>query len=808
MATTTLAFLDGSAATERVRHLKDQALYAAPRLCSERALLVTDAYFANLAQPPVRRRALALAATLEQMSIYIADDELLVGNQASAVRAAPVFPEYAVDWLAEEIDLLPGRSADPFLVPPAVRADLLGIIPRWGGHTHTDRVLATLPREVEQAWREVKAFNIIPLTSCGPAHLSVDYPTLLREGLAGVRRRAELALSALDLAVPGDFDKVPFLESVLLVCDAVKAFAARFASLARRLAATEGRSERRRELNVIAAACERVPALPPRTFQEAVQSVWFVQLALQIESSGHSVSLGRIDQYLYPFYKADLAAGRTSPGAAAELLACLWVKLHWINKVRPWANTQYAAGYPLYQNATIGGQTPDGADATNEVTYLALKAMDATRLPAPNLSARYHHRSPDAYLLACAEAISQGYGMPAMEDDEAIVPALLARGISLADAHDYAMIGCVEVAVPGKWGYRCNGMTFLNFMKVLELALNGGQDPASGVSLRPGKGSLATFGSFDEVLAAWRRQLAFYIKLTIIADSVVDASLEVNAPDPLCSALVQDCIGRGKTLNEGGALYDIISGSQVGIANVANSLAALRQMVYEKRVVSGGDLLAAMRANWASPGGKELRQLLLNKVPKYGNDDDSVDLLAARAYGDFIREVGQYHNRRWGRGPIGGGYFASTSTVSANVPAGFVVGATPDGRRAGETLAEGSSPQPGSDVLGPTAAIRSVTKLPSLEITGGQILNLKFSPDVLAGGGLRRLVGLLRSFADWRGWHVQFNVVDAATLRDAQEHPERHRNLMVRVAGYCALFTTIDRATQDNIIRRTEHRLE
>lgn len=800
--------LESAPAMERVRRLTERAMNSAPSLCGERAVLVTEAWFTNPAQPSVRRRALGLAHVLRHMSVYIAEDELLAGNQAGAIRAAPVFPEYDVGWLAEELEMLPTRSADPFQVPASVRADLLGVIPRWRGHTHTDRVVATLPRDILQVWREVKAFNIVPLTSCGPAHLAVDYPTLLREGLVGVRQRAEGVLSSLNLAEPRDLDKVPFLESVLLVCDAADGFANRYAALARDMAACESRPERSRELLAMAETCQRVPARPPRTFREAVQSVWFVQLILQIESSGHSVSLGRVDQYLYPFYRADLEAGRINPDEAAEMIACLWVKLHWINKARPWANTQFAAGYPLYQNATIGGQTPRGADATNDLTYLCLRAMDATRLPAPNLSARYHHRSPEQYLMACAETISQGFGMPAMENDEAIIPALLARGVSLPDAHDYAMIGCVEVAVPGKWGYRCNGMTFLNLMKVLELALHGGQDPATGIRLCPAPGDLASFASFGEVLAAWRRQLAYYTRLTTVADSVVDASLEALVPDPFCSALVQDCVGRGKTLNEGGAIYDMISGSQVGIANVANALAAVQQLVFKERVVSGADLLAAMREDFAGPGGERIRQLLLNKVPKFGNDEDSVDLLAVEAYGDFIREVAQYRNRRHGRGPIGGGYSSSTSTVSANVPAGMVVGATPDGRRAGETLAEGSSPQPGSDVLGPTATIRSVTKLPSLEITGGQILNLKFSPDALRGGGLKRLVPLLRSFADLRGWHVQFNVVDAATLREAQEHPERHRNLMVRVAGYCALFTSIDRATQDNIIRRTEHRLE
>lgn len=793
---------------ERVGRLREQALGSTPRLCAERAALMTDAWFSSPALPPVRRRAEALAAILRQMTVFIADDELLVGNQASEIRAAPVFPEYAVDWLAEEIDGLSQRKADPFQVSPEARSELLRIVARWRGHTHEDRVLATLPREVLSGWQDVKAFSLIPLTCCGPGHLTVDYPTVLREGLRGVMARAERHLSGLDLARPEDLAKVPFLEAVLVAGQAVVDFAGRYASLARSLAEAEPHPRRRGELLAIAEVCERVPALPARTFHEAVQSLWLVQLVLQIESSGHSVSLGRVDQYLYPYYREDVQAGRLTEAQATELLACLWVKLFWINKARPWGNTQYAAGYPTYQNATIGGQTPDGEDATNDLTYLCLAAMDATRLPTPNLSARYHHRSPDRYLRACAEVIGKGFGMPALENDEAIVPALLARGVSLEDAHDYAMVGCVEVSVPGKWGYRCNGMTFLNLMKILELALNGGRDPGSGVCLLPGGGELATFSRFDDVLAAWRRQLAYYTRLAVIGDAAVDASLEALAPDPFCSALVQDCLARGKTLNEGGAIYDMISGSQVGIANVANSLAALQKLVFEENALGRHELAAALRENFAGPRGEEIRQLLLNKAPKYGNDDDYVDRLAVDAYGDFLREIARYRNRRFGQGPLGGTYFASTSTVSANVPAGLVVGATPDGRYAGESLAEGSSPHPGTDVRGPTAAIRSVTKLPTLAITGGQILNLKFSPDLLAGAGLARLVGLIRAFAALRGWHVQFNVVSAETLREAQRYPERHRNLMVRVAGYCALFTTIDRATQDNIIRRTEHRLD
>ncbi|MDA8216661.1 MAG: glycyl radical protein [Dehalococcoidales bacterium] len=799
--------LDPVHISERITRLKDQAMGSVPRICAERVSLMTESWFANAALPAVLRRAEALAAILRQMTIFIADEELLVGNQTTAIRAAPIFPEYAVEWLGEELDSLPDRKADPFLVSPDVAEELRRLIPRWKGHTHEDRVLATLPREVLEGWQEIKAFNLVPLTSCGPAHLAVDFPTVLREGLAGVIGRAERRMAGLDLTSPSDLDQLPFLQSVGITGRAAIDFGKRYATLARSLAGAESRESRRSDLLEIADVCERVPGLPPRTFREAVQATWFVQLILQIESSGHSVSLGRVDQYLYPFFAADKAAGRLTGDEAAELIANLWIKLFWVNKVRPWANTQYAAGYPMYQNATIGGQTPDGADATNELTYMCLRAMDATRLPSPNLSARYHHRSPEPYLRVCAETIGHGYGMPAMENDETIIPSLLARGVALADAHDYAMIGCVEVAVPGRWGYRCNGMTFLNLMKVHELSLWGGRDPASGLQPVPEAKDLTSFASFDEVMDAWRRQLAYYTRLTVVADSVVDASLGQVVPDPFCSALVRDCIGRGKTLNEGGAVYDMISGSQVGVANVANSLAALKKLVFEERAVSGAELASALRDNWAGPEGEALRQLVLNKAPKYGNDDDYVDGLAVGAYGDFIREIGAYRNRRYGRGPVGGTYFSSTSTVSANVPAGMAVGATPDGRRAGESLAEGSSPHPGTDVLGPTAAIRLVTKLPALEITGGQILNLKFSPDTLAGPGSARLVALLRAFAELRGWHVQFNVVSSETLREAQRHPEEYRSLMVRVAGYCALFTTIDKATQDNIIRRTEHQL-
>ncbi len=793
--------------TARVNRLREELLQTTPSLCAERGLLITEAYETYQADPPVLRRAKALAHILTNMTVTIAPDELIVGNQASAPRAAPLFPEYLVDFLADEIDEFPQRRADVFEVSPPVKAHILNdIVPAWRGKTLNDRVMAIMPKEVAAAQRAGVISGRGMITS-GDGHIIVNIEQALAVGLEGVIEEAEEALANLSPYEATEFKKRPFLQGAIITLRAAIDFAHRFAAKAERQAGQPGLSpERRAELETIAAACRRVPAKPPRTFQEAVQAAYFIHLITQIESNGHSFSLGRFDQYVYPYYRADLEAGRISREQALELLELLWLKLFSIIKVRPWDHTRFGIGYPTYQNVTIGGQTENGQDATNEISYMVLETIRNTRLTQPNVSARIHTSTADRFLLECAKTIKLGFGMPAMKNDEIIIPALLEKGVSPADAYNYAIVGCIEVAVPGKWGYRVTGMSFLNILKVLEISLNNGIDPKTSLQLLPGHGDLTGFNSFEELYQTFYEQFMYYIRTSFHLDAVADICLEEMVPDAFCSALVDDCLPRGLTIKEGGARYDVVSGLQSGVTNVANALMALKTLVFEEQRLTAAELMAALAANFENEGGELVRQRLL-RAPKYGNDKDEVDELAVRVMKDYQREMVKYRNSRYGRGPIGGGYAGSTSNISANVPLGSKIGATPDGRKAGEPIAEGISAVHGTDSQGPTAIMRSVSKLPTIQMLA-QLLNLRLAPGTLADEtGLKRLVTLLKGFRNLKVWHVQFNTVDTETLLAAQKNPEQYRDLVVRVAGYSALFVSLDKATQDDIIRRTVHEL-
>lgn len=799
-----VATLDGT--LPAITELRERLLNTQPSVCPERARLVTEAYRRWEGDPPVLRRAKALAHVLDHMTIYIQAGDWLAGNQASAPRAAPIFPEYSVDWIAAEIDEFAHRKADQFQVDPAVRRELLEeILPYWQGRTLYDRAVASMPPELLQA-QEIGATAGRGNITSGDGHIIVDIPGVLRTGLAGVVRRAEARLAEMEhtqhmLDLPGR----AFLEGVILTCQAAIRFAHRYATLAEQQAA-EAAGAWRDELLRLAEVCRRVPEHPAGTFQEAVQCAWFIHLVTQIESNGHSFSLGRFDQYIYPYYRRDRENGQLSEARTLALLQQLWLKLFSVIKIRPWSHTRFGIGYPTYQNVTIGGQTPEGRDATNELSYMVLQTIQQTRLTQPNVSARYHTGTPDRFLLECARTIKLGFGMPAMKNDEIIVPALLEKGVSPEDAYNYAIVGCIEAAVPGRWGYRNTGMSFLNLLKLLELAYNDGVDPNTGVRLHPGRGSLADFGSFEALYAAFHDQLVYYTRSSVLFDAYGDLALEALAPDAFCSALVDDCIDRAKTIKEGGSHYDVISGLQSGIANVANALMALQRKVYEEKTLAAPQVAAALQTDFAGVEGEWVRQMLLS-APKYGNDLDEVDALAQRVLLDYLEIVRPYRTTRAGRGPIGCCYAGSTSNISANVPLGHSVCATPDGRHAGEPIAEGVSNFHGTDTRGPTAVMRSVTKLPTIKMLA-QLLNLRLSPATLSTEeGLWRLVHLLRGFQKLKGWHVQFNVVDSKTLKAAQDRPDEYKDLVVRVAGYSALFVTLDKATQDDIILRSEYEL-
>lgn len=786
----------------RTASMRERILDTQPTVCTERAILTTKAYRAHEQEQVILRRAYTLDAVLRDMSIYIDPEALLVGNQASADRAAPIFPEYAMDWVINELDQFDQRDGDRFTITEENKQVLRDIYPYWKGRTLQDKGYAAFPQRA-RLFYDLGIIKTEGNITSGDAHIAVDYGRVLREGLKGYRARTLEAQEKLDLTDFQDLKKSYFYQAILIVLDAVEAYALRFAELAQAQAAS-ATPERAKELLEIARICRKVPMEPAETFHEALQSVWFLHVILQIESNGHSLSYGRLDQYCFPYYERSRQAGMTEE-QACELLENLWLRTYSVNKIRSWSHTRFSAGSPLYQNVTIGGQTPDGKDAVNPLSYLILKTVARCHLPQPNLTVRYHKGLSDDFMAACIQVIRCGFGMPAFNNDEIIIPSFLALGVKKEDAYNYSAIGCVEVAVPGKWGYRCTGMSFVNFPKTLMIALNDGVDVDSGKEIYPGCGHFLQMESFDQVMHAWDTFIREFCRQAVILDSAADMVLEQEVPDVLCSALTEDCIGRGKHLKEGGAIYDFISDLQVGIANLGDSLAAIKKCVYEDQSMTREELWKALMEDFAGPEGERIRKLLL-AAPKYGNDNDYVDSLTVQGYNSYIDEIAKYHNTRYGRGPIGGRYYAGTSSISANVPQGAGTCATPDGRHKGDPLAEGCSPTHAADVNGPTSVFQSVAKLPTDKITGGVLLNQKVAPAMLEKPRDReKLLLLLRTFFDvLHGFHVQYNVVSRETLLDAQVHPEKHRDLIVRVAGYSAFFNVLSRQTQDDIIARTE----
>jgi formate C-acetyltransferase len=796
--------------TERMDSFRAELLAAKPWVCVERAKLTTETYRDNMDQPLALRRALMYKNILENMSIFIEPRTLIAGNQASSNRSAPIFPEYAMDWVIDELDQFDKRDGDRFYITEENKRTLRELAPFWRHNTLKDRGLAAMP-ESAKVFYDLGIIKAEGNITSGDAHIAVNYSRMLENGLEEYRIRAEQKLASLDLTDYTNLAKSYFYRAVIIVIDATAAFAGRYAELAEKTAAAETDDRRKEELLRMAAALRRVPFKGAENFYEAVQSLWLVHLCLQIESNGHSLSYGRMDQYLYPYYEQDVKSGRITEDDACELLTNLWLKTFTINKIRSWTHTRFSAGSPLYQNVTIGGQVLDGGvprDAVNPLSRLILRSVAQTRLPQPNLTVRYHKGLDDRFMRECIEVVRLGFGMPAFNSDEIIIPSFLDKGVAKEDAYNYSAIGCVEVAVPGKWGYRCTGMSFLNFPKSLLIALNDGVDLESGIRVCGGTGHFTEMTSFEEVMKAWDTIIREFTRQCVIIDSCCDTALERDTADILCSALCDDCIERGLNLKEGGAVYDFISDLQVGIANLADSLAAVKKCVFEDKTVSPARLWKALRENFEGSENEEVRRLLL-AAPKYGNDDDYVDALIGEAYGIYIDEMKKYHNTRYGRGPIGGVYYAGTSSISANVPQGAITAATPDGRKSGEPLAEGCSPSHAMDTHGPTAVFKSVSKLPTQEISGGVLLNQKVTPRMLESEENRaKLIALLRTFFNrLGGFHVQFNVVSRETLLDAQIHPGDHRDLIVRVAGYSAFFNILSRQTQDDIIARTEQSL-
>ena len=791
--------------TDRMKAFREEVLDEKPYIDAQRAVLATQVYRENQNQPRVMVRALMLQKILENMSIYIEDKTLIVGNQATKNKNAPIFPEYTMEFVLNELDLFEKRDGDVFYITEETKQQLRDIAPFWENNNLRARGEALLPEEVS-VFMETGVFGMEGKLNAGDAHLAVNYEKILAFGLKGYEERVKDLKAKLDLTDPDSIDKNIFYKAVLIVIEAVHQFAQRYSKLAQELADREKDSKRKAELLEISRICAKVPYEPATSFYEAVQSVWFIQLILQIESNGHSLSYGRFDQYMYPYYIKDIQEKVITKDEALELLTCLWIKTLTINKVRSQAHTLSSAGSPMYQNVTIGGQTPDKKDAVNELSFVVLQSVAQTRLTQPNLTVRYHKNINKAFFDDCIEVMKLGFGMPALNNDEIIIPSFINWGVKEEDAYNYSAIGCVETAVPGKWGYRCTGMSYINFPRVLLCAMNDGVDLTTGKRFTKGYGYFKDMKSYEELLSAWDKTVREMTRYSVIVENAIDKASERDVPDVLCSALTDDCIGRGKTIKEGGAVYDFISGLQVGIANMADSLAAIKKLVFEEKKITPIQLWNAILDDFQSDENKKIQAMLIDEVPKYGNDINYVDNLVVEAYDSYLDEIKKYPNTRYHRGPIGGIRYGGTSSISANVGQGMGTMATPDGRNAYEPLAEGCSPAHNADKNGPTAVFKSVAKLPTEKITGGVLLNQKMTPQMLSTEeNKQKLEMLIRAFFNrLHGYHVQYNIVSRETLIDAQKYPEKHKDLIVRVAGYSAFFNVLSKKTQDDIIGRTE----
>lgn len=791
--------------TDRMKAFREEVLDEKPYIDAQRAVLATQVYRENQNQPRVMVRALMLQKILENMSIYIEDKTLIVGNQATKNKNAPIFPEYTMEFVLNELDLFEKRDGDVFYITEETKQQLRDIAPFWENNNLRARGEALLPEEVS-VFMETGVFGMEGKLNAGDAHLAVNYEKILAFGLKGYEERVKDLKAKLDLTDPDSIDKNIFYKAVLIVIEAVHQFAQRYSKLAQELADKEKDSKRKAELLEISRICAKVPYESATSFYEAVQSVWFIQLILQIESNGHSLSYGRFDQYMYPYYIKDIQEKVITKDEALELLTCLWIKTLTINKVRSQAHTLSSAGSPMYQNVTIGGQTPDKKDAVNELSFVVLQSVAQTRLTQPNLTVRYHKNINKAFFDDCIEVMKLGFGMPALNNDEIIIPSFINWGVKEEDAYNYSAIGCVETAVPGKWGYRCTGMSYINFPRVLLCAMNDGVDLTTGKRFTKGYGYFKDMKSYEELLSAWDKTVREMTRYSVIVENAIDKASERDVPDVLCSALTDDCIGRGKTIKEGGAVYDFISGLQVGIANMADSLAAIKKLVFEEKKITPIQLWNAILDDFQSDENKKIQAMLIDEVPKYGNDIDYVDNLVVEAYDSYLDEIKKYPNTRYHRGPIGGIRYGGTSSISANVGQGMGTMATPDGRNAYEPLAEGCSPAHNADKNGPTAVFKSVAKLPTEKITGGVLLNQKMTPQMLSTEeNKQKLEMLIRAFFNrLHGYHVQYNIVSRETLIDAQKYPEKHKDLIVRVAGYSAFFNVLSKKTQDDIIGRTE----
>ena len=797
----------------RTDELRDGLLAITPSICPERARIFTESMRASEGRPIVLRRAHAFAQVLKEMSIYVRDGELIVGSQARKPRAAPVFPEYSVEWILREFDGDPyhtwERPNDVYEYDEETKRDILSAIAYWRGKTVYKVVRGLISEEAKRAW-DLGAIDDDWVTQNGFGNVLPNYETILQQGLAGLIERAERRIDELDPTRPGAAKQQWFLEAAILGNRAVIGFAHRFAAELDRMAEGENDPARKEELMEMAENCRRVPENPPISFWEALQLIWFIHCCIQIETNGIAISFGRFDQYLWPYYERDVKAGKLTRERALELVESFFIKVNEMNIFRSWEGAKFFPGYHMAVNLAIGGQTRGGNDAANDLTYVVLDATENMRLPKPSVSLKWCERTPEELIDRTLEVVqTHSGGQPAFYNDPGVMRMLKGLGVDQGDLWNWAPVGCIEASVPGKWDFACKGPR-LNKAKVLEIALNNGTDPSTGTTLLHGDGDLSTFANMQDVWNAYKRQLHYFMEQQVVIEHINDEVHRLHDINAFRSSLIEDCIGRGKALIEGGSIYSTDGGPTVGAMTAGDALAGIETAVFLEKWITGDQLKHALETNFAdestTPTGEEIRQMLLNSAPKFGNDDDRADKWTV-AVTDYLGSTYQkeFVNSRYGRGPKIGTYSYCQSSVTANVAMGKGVGALPNGRKAGEPLNNGVSPATGAERNGATACINSVSKLPSIWFSRGAIFNVRLSPETLkTRAGRRRAYGLVKTLFEHNQYHIQFNVVGTDTLRDAQTHPEEYRDLMVRVDGYSAFFAPLNAELQEDIIRRVE----
>ena len=780
-----------------------------PKLAVDRARLMVESLKETEGLPLVVRWAKALENVARKIPVHIGEDELIVGRAGPPGRYTILYPELSIALL----ERLPEMVSNEEELLPALKKEELRVIkeevvPYWKGRTFYDRYAALLPEDAQRfLYADGKPTQIISPSGTARSSLSwnLDYEKVLKRGVNGIKREAEQRLASLDPFDPdNNYDKLPFYKAVCIVCDAVNIFARRYAELAKRMAKKERGEERKRELLEIAEICEWIPANPARTFHEAIQSQWFAQCFSRLEqNTGGVIGNGRIDQYLYPYYKKDIEEGRITDDEVLELLECLWLNMaqNVISLGIGRAGTSSISSLPHFEHTTIGGQTPDGRDASNELSYLILQSKKEFPLDYPDLSVRIHAQTPDALLLKVCEVIKEGTGFPKLLNDEEIIPLFLLKGAMLEEARNYSGTGCTEVKMLNRDTYSTGGSAF-NLGALVEMTLNDGRLRYAGnepVGVRTG--DPRGFSTFDDMWNAFCRQVDNAMRYVFVTQYVEDMVKPHCLAAPQLSSLHDLCMEDGKDIHEGKIKGGISLGnfSLMGFGTAIDSLAAIKKLVYDDRKVTMSELLEALDTNFE---GKEvLRQMCLN-APKYGNSDPYVDSIG-REIETFIADIANRYTTAYG-----GKLDFITVPITAHVSGGMVVGATPNGRREGEALSEGVSPSQGCDTRGPTTTLLSIasTKAGQSERRAARLLNMKISPQAVAGeDGTKNLASFLRTWCDMKFWHIQFNIINSETLRDAQKHPEKYRNLLVRVAGYSAYFVELSPSLQNEIIARTEH---